>query len=245
MNFGINYLSKPVTIVSSGSAIAGESYSLTCSATLVDPIPLPSNIPTPNFEWLFGPNGDASLPSGITLPVTVESGNTFISTLQFSILGQSHSGMYTCRLGAGVLANSTIINVQGIVIQCISHTEISIKSPYYVNSLVPGNISVQINTSGSPVLGERGYTLTCCVIGGENLNPFITYQWTKNNGTETQIQDGSNPRTISFDHLRVSDAGRYTCQARISSASLSNEFTWSTFHEVTILSEFSYHGTFI
>ena len=91
------------------------------------------------------------------------------------------------------------------------------------------------------MLGERGYTLTCCVIGGENLNPFITYQWTKNNGTETQIQDGSNPRTISFDPLRVSDAGRYTCQARISSASLSNDFTGSAFHDFTILSEFTFY----
>ena len=116
VDFGIDYLSKPVTISSTGSAIAGESYSLTCSATLVDPVPLPSNIPTPNFEWLFGPNGNASLPSGVALPITIESGNTFTSTLHFSILGQSHSGMYTCRLGAGVLANSTIINVQGIVI---------------------------------------------------------------------------------------------------------------------------------
>ena len=113
MDFGIDYLSKPVTISSSSSAIAGESYSLTCSATLVDPVPLPSNIPTPNFEWFFGPNGDASLPSGVTLPVTVESGNTFTSTLHFSILSQSHSGTYACRLGAGSLSNSTTINVQG------------------------------------------------------------------------------------------------------------------------------------
>ena len=90
------------------------------------------------------------------------------------------------------------------------------------------------------MLGERGYTLKCCVLGVENLNPFITYQWTKNNGTETQIQDGSNPRTISFDHLRVSDAGRYTCQARISSATLNNDIIWNVFHEVTIISEYYY-----
>ena len=113
MNFGVDHLSKPVIISSSGSAIVGKSYSLTCSATLVDPIPLPSNIPTPNFEWLFGPNGDAALPFGTALPVTVKSENTFTSTLHFSILNQSHSGKYTCRLGAGVLVNNATINVQG------------------------------------------------------------------------------------------------------------------------------------
>ena len=115
MNFGIDELSKPVSISSSGSGVARESYMLTCSATLVDPVPLPSNIPTPNFEWLFGPNGDASLPLGIAPPVTIESENTFTSTLYFSILSQSHSGMYTCRFGAGSLSNSATINVQGIL----------------------------------------------------------------------------------------------------------------------------------
>ena len=120
MNFGIDHLSKPVTIFSSDSAIAEENYSLTCSATLVDPVPLPSNIPTPNFEWFFGPNGDASLPSDVVLPITVESENTFNSTLHVSILSQSHSGMYTCRLGAGSLSNSATINVQGMI-QCTSY----------------------------------------------------------------------------------------------------------------------------
>ena len=109
-------MSVPVIISSTGSGIAGESYSLTCSATLVDPVPLPSNIPTPNFEWFFGPNGNDSLPFGAAPTVTsVQSGHTFSSVLQFSLLGQSHSGMYTCRLGVGILANSATINVQGTI----------------------------------------------------------------------------------------------------------------------------------
>ena len=90
------------------------------------------------------------------------------------------------------------------------------------------------------MLGESGFTLTCCVLGVEDLNPFITYQWTKDNGTQSQIQDGSNPRTVSFHPLRVSDAGRYICQASINSAHLSNDLVWSASHNVTVLSEFSY-----
>ena len=108
-------MSNPVTITSSGSGIAGESYSLTCSATLVDPVPLPSNIPSPTFEWFFGPNGHTSLPSGVAHIPTVQSGNTINSTLQFSLLSQSHSGMYTCRLGAGILVNNATISVQGTI----------------------------------------------------------------------------------------------------------------------------------
>ena len=107
-------------ISSSGSGIAGESYSLTCSATLVDPVPLPSNIPTPTFEWFFGPNSNASLPSGVIPMATIlGSGNTYITSLQFPLLAQSHTGMYTCRLGVGILANSTVITVNGkTIIYC-------------------------------------------------------------------------------------------------------------------------------
>ena len=55
------------------------------------------------------------------------------------------------------------------------------------------------------MLGESGFTLTCCVSGSDHLNPLITYLWTMDNGTcWTQIQDGPDPRTISFDPLRVS-----------------------------------------
>ena len=114
---------EPVILSSTGSGIAGESYLLTCSATLVDPVPLPSNIPTPTFEWFFGPNGNAPLPSGVTpTATTLGSGYTYTGSLQFSPLTQCHTGMYTCRLGVGILANSTMITVNGIymiTIYCI------------------------------------------------------------------------------------------------------------------------------
>ena len=116
VDFAVNRFINPVNISSFGSDIAGESYSLTCSATLVDPVPLPSNIPTPTFEWFFGPNGNASLPSGVTpTATTLSSGYTYSSTLSFSLLTQSHSGVYTCRLGVGILANNNTIVVKGIL----------------------------------------------------------------------------------------------------------------------------------
>ena len=120
VNFGFMHGIDPVTISpSSGSNTAGETYLLTCSATLFDPNTLPSGVPSPNFQWSF--NDSASLPSGLTPPATaVTSSNstseTYTSTLQFSPLSQFHSGMYTCRLGAASLVNSAMVTVNGIPI---------------------------------------------------------------------------------------------------------------------------------
>ena len=105
----------PVVLSPSGKSIAGKTFSLICSATLVSPIPLPSNVPSPSFEWFFGPHGDTSLPSGVTPTATLKNCFTYSSTLQFSpTLNESHAGNYTCRLGAGRLANSVEISVDGM-----------------------------------------------------------------------------------------------------------------------------------
>ena len=116
MNFGFNHSIDPVTISSSDSNTAGETYSLTCSATLFDPTTLPSNVPPPNFQWSF--NNSVSLPSGLTPTATAVTSNltskTYTSTLQFSPLSQCHRGKYTCRLGAGNLVNSAVVNVDPV-----------------------------------------------------------------------------------------------------------------------------------
>ena len=82
-------------------------------------------------------------------------------------------------------------------------------------------ISVQIDPSGTSTL-RQNYSLTCGVTGAENLNPSTNYVWTKNNGTQTQV--GAD-RVLSFSPLRLSDAGRYTCQATVSSPYLNSDIT--------------------
>ena len=103
VNFGTALNTSQVTISPSGPGIAGNSFTLTCSSTLIDPIPLPSDIPSPTFEWFYGPRGNASLPSAVIPSDTVlMSDNNYSSTLQFlPSLKEFHAGMYTCRLGAG------------------------------------------------------------------------------------------------------------------------------------------------
>ena len=74
---------------------AGTRSSLMCSSTI-------SFNPPPEdviFEWFYGPNGNSSLPPGVTTSATMNNSSTYTSTLEFSPLLPSHAGKYTCRLG--------------------------------------------------------------------------------------------------------------------------------------------------
>ena len=81
-------------------------------------------------------------------------------------------------------------------------------------------------------MGQNSYSLNCGVSGAASLNPSITYQW--NNG---QIQVGANHEVLSFSPLRLSDAGRYTCQATVSSPYLNNDITIMGSQDVILQSE--------
>ena len=83
-----------MTISPSGpiTTTAGEPVTLQCSVDIT-PTPLPQNTPFPTFEWFFGQTGDL-----LSFNTTCNSGNTYTSTLQISIVSKSDEGMYTCRL---------------------------------------------------------------------------------------------------------------------------------------------------
>ena len=87
-------------IISSGTAIAGESYSLECTVTVTG-----SN-DQPMITWLMGPN---MITSGV-----VTKFNGGMSTLTFNPLSASHAGTYTCRatLGSAMDSAPTTITVQ-------------------------------------------------------------------------------------------------------------------------------------
>ena len=107
-----------------------------------------------------------------------------------------------------------------------------------MNFFFPVNILVQITASlGTPMLGQS-YSLTCNVTGTENLDSSITYRWTKNNGTQTQVPNGPDPKTLAFSTLRFSDGGQYSCQATVSSPYLSGDITMMDTHDVRIQSKF-------
>ena len=92
-----------VSITPIGFPIAGEDYSLECSAGGSTVI---------LFEWL-GP-----APDGRTAVIDSQSSLTIISKssmsqLQFRPLEQSHSGTYLCRVAIGGQSSSLVLSVIG------------------------------------------------------------------------------------------------------------------------------------
>lgn len=88
-----------MTIVTSGSATAGETYTLECSLRgTSDPI---------IFQWLGAPEGISLITSN-----TIKQMN---STLQFKPINASHEGLYTCQavVGSTILETQIEISVTG------------------------------------------------------------------------------------------------------------------------------------
>ena len=84
MLISIDLLVDRVSVTTMGSPVAGESYTLECSAGGV----------MAKFEWLGPSNGRTLIVNSSS--VIIRS-NSSISQLQFRPLQQSHNGSYTCR----------------------------------------------------------------------------------------------------------------------------------------------------
>ena len=91
-----------VSITTSGTNTAGETYSLVCSVTVN------GSTDTPTITWLDPMN--SQVPSEMHMVSTTGS----MSTLTFTPLSASHAGTYTCKaaLGGEVLTDTLIVTVQ-------------------------------------------------------------------------------------------------------------------------------------
>lgn len=93
----------------------------------------------------------------------------------------------------------------------------------------------EISDRDIPFAGED-YDLICSILGAENLNSTITYQWIKNHDSS---QIGTNSNTLSFNPVRISDAGtEYSCSVTIASSYLSGNTAAVMSHRVRIQSKF-------
>ena len=92
----------------------GSSFTLNCSVVFTANV-LPQNIPFPTIEWSYSDTtrstSTSSLPSDVTVADVIRIGDTYISSLQFSALLESHAGIYTCQVGGNkMLLNYTTIS---------------------------------------------------------------------------------------------------------------------------------------
>ena len=115
----IDILSPDVDIITDGTSIAGQIYTLLCRVTVPDGVTT-----EPLITW-YSPQGSALLSGGELIvsnqPVIGNPSRLTTYSAQFSRLLTSHSGMYTCR--------ATITSPYGTIQQSASRTaNISIQS---------------------------------------------------------------------------------------------------------------------
>ena len=116
-------------------SIFTHSFGLICSVNIFNGTD-ELGVPPPTFEWFFGPNGNASLPSGVTVSIIVtNNGTTYTSTIFFS---PPKAGTYTCRLGGNprLEANAAItVNTDGGIFSRATSQETSAELFYCVIAL--------------------------------------------------------------------------------------------------------------
>ena len=89
-----------IDIRSSGASTAGQTHTLTCTATVVE-----NEVVEPTLEWL---DTDKRVVGGndITVGPPITTGTNTTLTLAFNPLHTSHGGRYTCRAGVNIPAIS-------------------------------------------------------------------------------------------------------------------------------------------
>ena len=77
-------------------------------------------------------------------------------------------------------------------------------------------VSTAIMSPTGPFTVGQSYTLTCTAnVAGVGTMSTTTITWTHPNGSVTSVTGSS--LNLSFNPLRVSDAGQYTCNVSVSS----------------------------
>ena len=145
-----------MTVISSVSTENfGQIFRLLCSVDIFNDIEELGASP-PTFRWFFGPNGNASLPSGVAVSTVTSNSTTYTSTLLFSPPKVSHAGTYTCRLGGNprLEVNTTItVSTDGGIFSTGTSPETSTQLFYCVIALCSTTLFVVL-ASAFVIIGQ-------------------------------------------------------------------------------------------
>ena len=200
----------------SGNSTAGENYSLDCLIS-------ETTLSTRN-KWFLQDNGQKNRTEVSNSSTRTITNTSTHSLLSFSPLYQSHSGNYTCSVTVDNVGQELLLNFEIIVLGmgCMDrNSSMYIVNIIYVSALfyaVP-QISAQITSTPievTPIAGQN-YTITCVVLGADNLNSTLTYKWTKSNSSQTLCIPTTNNALFNFSPIKISDAGNYSCEVNNSS----------------------------
>ena len=112
-------------INSTGNTTAGEMYTLSCTATVVEDL-----VVVPILQWEYSNGSAVDGGPTLTLSTRATSANTTTYNLTFSPLQTSHGGEYTCR---------AIISISSISISSLNGSQFSgvvVESKLLVNFTV-------------------------------------------------------------------------------------------------------------
>ena len=221
-----------VSIGAQGNPLAGDVYSLTCTATeLIDGL---TNSPT--LQWL---NGTGQPVTNGMLGDAISTNTSVTQTLTFNSLLTSDGGEYTCKAmlqspaEEGGIMNCTTETVtvqsQSIVVEISSFDAIHMGLVFccYYMGIQFSIVSISsVTVAQAPFrtfYTEDDLTLTCTIELGEAVDTGVdvTGEWTGPNGmlsgTVPSVASSTTYQSIvNIISLEMSDSGVYTCTATAS-----------------------------
>ena len=117
-----------MAINSTGNTTAGEVYSLSCTATVVENL-----VVVPTIQWEYSNGSAVEGGSTFTVSAVVITGNTTTHNLTFSPLRTSHRGEYTCR----AIINIPSISISGLNSSQSTDVVVQSKTLGYICWIVP------------------------------------------------------------------------------------------------------------
>ena len=224
-------------IRTAGISTAGRTYTLTCTAVVVENL-----VVEPTVAWRFFNRSTIVGGNGISAGSPMTSGNTTTLTLTFDRLRNSHAGQYACS--ANVTAKSIILSsservadvivqsklsVRNCVMWCCLHDYLTLSSL----SAVPAPTVTISPVQPQPYNGTY-FNLSCTITLDPAVNTAVnvTGTWSKS-GNELTTDDTTcitisetrlvttNPSTyqtlLQFEPLGndSTDGGSYICEATV------------------------------